>query len=213
MPRNSLGLAGVMAATVAAMSAQADYLDTIGYSDLQARHGTNLASGAGVTVAQVEAFPQGTSDYLANTNDFPDKTFTGRVGAIDTSGSVSSGVTSYPVTISMDAAPENLYPNMSASASIITDTKDDVVMVPNAAVQTQNNQSTVRVMKNGEVRQVEVETGLSNDTNTEIISGIKEGDTVVTGQTGSASGSSPATSSPFGIGSGFRQGGNVRIGR
>lgn len=49
-------------------------LDIAGFTDLQTRYGTNLATGVGVAVAQVEA-PEGTN-YLANTNNFPAKAFT-----------------------------------------------------------------------------------------------------------------------------------------
>lgn len=62
----------------------ASHLETAGFLDLQARYGTNLATGAGVTVAQVEA-PEGTN-YLANTNLFLGKTFTPLSGASGFSG-------------------------------------------------------------------------------------------------------------------------------
>lgn len=135
---------------------------------------------------------------------FPNKTYTGKVISIDTTGSVSSGVTTYPTIISLDLPPENLYPNMSASASIITNTKDNVVMIPSAAVQTQNDESTVRVLKNGVVQTVTVETGIANDTDIEIISGISEGDTVITGQTTTTT---QTGTSPFSGTRGFGAGG------
>jgi len=146
---------------------------------------------------------------------FADKTFTGRVTALDTTGSTSSGVTSYPVTITLDTSVEGMYPNMAVNATIITSIKHDVVLVPSTAVQTVNDVSTVRVMSNNQVSSVPVEIGDSNDTQTEILSGIKEGQIVVTGQTGGTgsstssrtSGSSGATgNSPFGVG-GFGGGG------
>jgi len=70
-----------------------------------------------------------------------------------------------------------IYPNMAVDASIITTVKDNIVLVPNAAVQG----STLRVMKNGKLTSVDVTVGLSNDTQTEIVSGVSDGDTVVTG--------------------------------
>ena len=161
-----------------------------------------------IDVPKVEVGDRATLTFDA----FPGKTFTGKVIAIDTMGSVSSGVTSYPATISIDAAPKNLYPNMSASASIITDTKDNTILVPVSAVQTQNDQSTVRILKNGKVEQKTVEIGLSNDIQIEIVSGLSEGESVITGETG-ASQSTGQSTSPFGgrsIGGGtvFRMGGS-----
>lgn len=117
---------------------------------------------------------------------FTDKTFTGRVASINTNGSVSSGVTTYPATITFDTTVENMYPNMSLSATIITNIKNDVLLVPSSAVSTINGESTVRVMKDGKVNNVPVTTGDQNDTQIEITSGLSEGDSVVTGQTGGA---------------------------
>jgi macrolide-specific efflux system membrane fusion protein len=139
---------------------------------------------------------------------FPDKTFTGHVSAINTNGSVSSGVTEYPTTISFDSAPSNIYPNMGVNATIITNIKDDVLLVPTSAIQSSNGQSTVRVIKNGQVQTIDVTVGDSNDTQTEIQSGLQEGDMVVTSVVTPTTGSS-TTTSPFGGGGGF---GGVRAG-
>lgn len=135
----------------------------------------------------------------------PDKTFTGKVISIDTVGTVSSGVTSYPAVIAFDTDAENIYPNMSAQVSIITNTKGNVLLVPTSAVQTQNGVSSVRVLKNGTPESVEVETGLSSGTQTEIVSGLNEGDTIVTTSTALTTGRTTGaqTISPFsGLGGG-----------
>ena len=140
-----------------------------------------------VNLSEIDAPTVKVGDKATLTFDaFSGKTFTGKVTSIDTSGSVSSGVTTYPATITLDSPPEVLYPNMSVSAAIITHTKDDVITVSTAAVQTQDDQSTVRILKDGKVQTVDVETGLSNDTQIEIVSGINEGDTVITGQSSSS---------------------------
>ena len=111
----------------------------------------------------------------------PGKTFTGKVIAIDTTGTVSSGVVNYPVTIQLDSSIDGVLANMSVTANILTNFKDSVVMVPNAAISAATDGSvTVRVMKNGQVESVPVEVGISNDTVTEIPSGLSEGDEVVT---------------------------------
>jgi multidrug efflux pump subunit AcrA (membrane-fusion protein) len=129
----------------------------------------------------------------------PDKTFTGKVISIDTTGSISSGVTSYPAVIAFDSAIENIYPNMSATARIITATKADVLLVPTSAVKTQNGESTVQVLENGSPHSQIVEIGLRSNTQTEIVSGITEGQTVITSTTArnSAQSTRNQTSSPF----------------
>jgi RND family efflux transporter MFP subunit len=128
---------------------------------------------------------------------FPDKTFTGKVAAINTTGSVSSGVTSYPVTLTFDAALPTIYPNMTISASVITNVKSDALLVPSSAVQTTDGESTVQILKDGNVTSVSVEIGDSNDTHTAILSGLVEGDTVIT-STSATSSTQNNTSSPFG---------------
>lgn len=142
---------------------------------------------------------------------FADKTFTGEVVSIDTIGSVTTGVTTYPAIIKLDTIVEGLLPNMSASATIITATKPDVLLIPATAVQIQNGTSTVQVMRNRKITTVEVTTGLTSDTQTEIVSGLNEGDEVVTAvntanTTRSTTNQSNSPFSPFGrSGGGNRQ--------
>ena len=107
----------------------------------------------------------------------PGKTYTGKVAGINKTGVVSSGVTNYPATIKMETLIPELLPNMSASANIIVVVKPDVLLVPSETIQNQS----VRILKNGKRETRAVETGLSSNTQTEIISGLAEGEIVVTG--------------------------------
>ncbi len=139
----------------------------------------------------------------------PDKTYTGNVVSIDTSGTVSSGVTTYPTVIKLDTEASEILPNMVSSANIITTVKDNVLLVPAASVHIQDEESFVRRMKNGKTEQIRVETGIASETQIEIISGLSEGDVIITGstQTGNSQ-QQNRTQSPFG---GFG-GGNIRFG-
>jgi multidrug efflux pump subunit AcrA (membrane-fusion protein) len=128
----------------------------------------------------------------------------------------------YPVVIQLDTAVPELFVNMSAQASIVTHIQDSVVLVPTAAVQTQGQQKVVRIMKNGTPQMVIVETGQASDTQVAIISGVQEGDEVVTSviNTTQSSQRASGSQSPFsGLGFGGRTGGfggggtNVRISR
>ena len=111
---------------------------------------------------------------------FPDLTFTGEVLAINTNGQSTSGVTSYPTIIVFDTGLPNMYPNMTVNANILIDSKQDVLIIPTSAILIGIESSTVKVIKNNQITEVVVETGLSDDTNTEIISGLSIGDTVIT---------------------------------
>ncbi len=144
---------------------------------------------------------------------YPDMSFTGKVLAVDTSGSSNSGVTSYSVIIALDPIDVTVYPNMAISANIITDFKADVLSVPSTAITTSDSVSTVKVMKDNQVSTLTVETGITGNSQTEIISGLSEGDQVVTSTIKSSSNSkstSSSTTSVFGTSIG---GGQLRMAR
>jgi len=103
----------------------------------------------------------------------------------------------------IDTTASNIYPfrpGMSATIDILTETREDVISVPISAVTTrvkgedkvknqQNDQTefiepeekleVVFVLKDGIVRQVEVKTGIQDNTSIEILEGIAAGDEVV----------------------------------
>src|SRR5581483_7012682 len=155
-----------------------------------------------VNLSEVDAAKVKSGDKATITFDaLPNKTYTGKVIGINTTGTVSSGVTSYRTTIALDTSDDHILPNMSATASIITDIKDNVLTVPTAAVQSSGGVSMVRVLKNGQISQVQVTTGETSDTDTEIDSGLNEGDTVVVGFVASGG---TSTASPFSNSNPFR---------
>lgn len=113
----------------------------------------------------------------------PDLTATGKVYEIADTGSSSSGVVTFDVWISLDVADEGLRSGMSAAATVVTNIAKDALVVSNAAVKTANDGSYyVQVMKDGatDPTNVTVETGLASATQTQILSGLSEGDVVVT---------------------------------
>lgn len=136
---------------------------------------------------------------------FPDHTLTGTVLAVNTSGSVNSGVTSYTASILLDKADLDIYTNMALSAQIITASIDDVVMIPTVAIKTTNGQKTVQVLRNKKVETQIVEVGASNDTQTIIKTGISEGEEVITSTSIKSTGTGAKSSnSLFGGGGGMR---------
>lgn len=166
---------------------------------------------AQVNISEIDSVNVSEGQKVTMTLDaFPTSTFTGKIVSINTNGMTSSGVTSYPAVISFDISNDHMYPNMAVAAKIITNVKNDVVFVPSASIQTTNGQPTVRVIKNGTVTSTQVETGLVSDTDTEITSGISQGDTVVTGTI--ATSTSGGATSPFGRSLGGFGGGGGRGG-
>lgn len=117
----------------------------------------------------------------------------GKVEKMDSLGTITQGVVSYNVTIGLDTLDSRIKSEMSVSASIITNVKNDIISVPNSAIKTDSNSSYVEILNNDVPKQKTVEIGLSNNTSTEIISGLNVGDEIIT-QTIS-SGAASATAS------------------
>lgn len=112
-----------------------------------------------------------------------DLTIDGTVAKIDADGATSSGVVSYGVTISLDSQDDRVANGMTASADIIVSEADKVLVIASTAINTrESGQSYVEVLSGGVPRQVTVEIGLTNDTESEVVSGLKAGDEVVTGE-------------------------------
>lgn len=138
-----------------------------------------------------------------------DKTYTGVVTTVDRIGTVTSNVTSYTVNIKLDTKSPDILPNMAATADIAIATKVDVLMAPSSAITTQGGQSLAKTLKNGVEVDVPVEIGISSDTETEIVSGLSEGETVITGTVATTTSTPATTRSVFSTG-GF--GGAIRGG-
>jgi HlyD family secretion protein len=142
-------------------------------------------------------------------------TSTGKVEKMDSLGTLTSGVVDYNVTIGFDSLDPRIRPEMSVSAAIITGVKQDVILVPNSAVKTQNGNSYVQVLSGQTPQSVNVEVGLSDNTQTEIVSGINVGDNVVTQtinpKTTTAATTTTTTSAAGGAARGGAGGGGLRI--
>jgi len=164
--------------------------------------GTSIAKivtkdvAASISLNEVDAAKISLDQKVIITFDaISDLSITGKVSGIDTLGTVSQGVVSYNTEISFDTQDSRVKPGMSVSANIITETKQNVLMVPNSAVKTKNGNNYVLIpdkkqslnsslSNQGFVfatapAQKTVEIGISDDTNTEIVSGLSEGDQVV----------------------------------
>ncbi len=107
------------------------------------------------------------------------RTLTGKVTQIAAAGTLQQGVVNYPVTVALTEADPMVRPGMTANVNVIVERKDNVLVVPNRAIRTQGRQRFVTVAYQGQMIQVPVQTGMTSDSQTEILSGLKEGDEVV----------------------------------
>lgn len=109
-------------------------------------------------------------------------TLRGIVRRVDTIGTEIGGVIRYGVYIELLDQHQDLRPGMSIDATITTARREGVMTVPNAAVKPYKGGRAVRVpgSKKGDVEYVPVTIGMRGESNTEIVSGVEMGQTVIT---------------------------------
>jgi len=118
---------------------------------------------------------------LMTLDAFPREEFFGEIVHIDSAETIVDGVVYYKVKSTIDTKDTNVKSGMTADIIIITDSKEDVLIIPRRAVTEKDGKSMVKVPVNEDFQEIEVETGLvGSDGNIEIISGLKEGDEVIT---------------------------------
>jgi HlyD family secretion protein len=134
-----------------------------------------------VTVSEVDINTVNVGDPASITFDaIPAKAYHGTVTQVGDSGTTSSGVVRFNVTVTLSDIDEQVKPGFSAITTIVTDQVTDVLLIPTAAIRTINNQKMLIVMRNGVPTPVAVVLGPASDAFTALISGdIQEGDLVV----------------------------------
>jgi HlyD family secretion protein len=130
---------------------------------------------------------------------YPNKTFPGLVTEVASSpikrNGISGGGTTeavnFEVKIQVENPPPGVRPGFSASADIITGTRPKALAIPIQALVVREkpgsgagkpqDEEGLFVVSNGAVKFAKVTTGLSGDSQIEIVSGAKEGEQIVTG--------------------------------
>lgn len=106
--------------------------------------------------------------------------FPGQVTFIDPAETIIQDVVYYKVKVMFVSHSEEVKPGMTANIDIVTAEKNDVLVVPARAVK-QNSIKYVDLLVNNQEVEAEVVTGLRGDGGlVEIVSGLKEGDVVIT---------------------------------
>ncbi len=147
------------------------------------------------------------------------KEYTGVVTKVSVAGTTSGGTTVYPVTVRIDET-DGLLPGMNVDAEIVISEADNVLAIPNGAVNrnnlvliTKDSPSAANAVEQENMEApegyvyVEVETGLSDDDYVEVVSGLQEGDTVAYIRV--VSSSDDTMMMPMGMGGGMEGGGGM----
>ncbi len=157
---------------------------------------TDLSSfEATVTLAEADIASVKVGQKATMTFDaLPDLTLTGKVESVDSAGTVSQGVVSYTVTIVPDVANDSVKGGMTVTADIITSVTSDALVVPSTAVKSDSSGGNyVQILTDGSPVSQTVVVGTSNDSYTQITSGLTEGQKVVTATINPSAGSTATT--------------------
>jgi HlyD family secretion protein len=109
----------------------------------------------------------------------PDEEVKGEVAFISLVGTTQAGVVFYDTTITLENPVEELRDGMTATAEVIIERRDDVLLIPNKAIRGTLENPTAKVYIDEQVEEREITLGLTDGINTEVLSGLEEGEEVV----------------------------------
>lgn len=142
----------------------------------------NLHVEANISEANIALLKEGQSIEITFDALGSDRVFPGTVQSVNPASTVVSGVVNYKVIATLEKM-EEIKPGMTANLTILAGQKPGVLAIPQRAV-IQNGEKKVRLITDAKkkvFREVEVETGMEADGGlVEVVSGLKEGEEVVT---------------------------------
>lgn len=140
-------------------------------------------------IAQVQENQIVTFTTLAD----PNRTYQGIIQSVDPAlttltdnnyneQSSNSDAVYYYANVVIDNSDGSLRIGMTTQGRIIIMEKNDVLLAPTTAIKQRKGRKIIEILEDGKAVEKEVETGLSDSQNTEIISGLNEGDQIITAQ-------------------------------
>ena len=116
---------------------------------------------------------------------------------------VEQGIVTYAVEAALIGVGEDVasrpVPGMNGSAVLVTEERKDILTVPNRAIRRRGDEVVVEVMVDGKTEIRPVQTGLSDTENTEVVSGLADGDLAVVPGTAQANQEQEQETLPEGI--------------
>lgn len=111
----------------------------------------------------------------------PNTRLAGTISRIAVLGRDQDGIVSYDVEVRLDENDVRVRHGMTAEAAVVVEERRNVLVVPNLFIRLdrRNNQAFVNVYKeDGNLEEIEVGLGLQGQDNSEIVSGLSEGDVI-----------------------------------
>jgi HlyD family secretion protein len=105
----------------------------------------------------------------------------GEIEQIASTAQMDAGVVSYPVTVRLTATDALLRAGMTANVQIITERREDILLVPNrfVSIDRLTGRTYVDRLVGNEVQPIEIQIGLRDETYSEVLAGLQEGDVIV----------------------------------
>jgi len=103
----------------------------------------------------------------------------GKVSQVASAATVTSGVATFAVTVTLTDLNNALHAGTSAAVSIIVNQVSQVLTIPTSAVRTSGVGSTVQVLVGGKAQARAVTLGATDALRTQVASGLNAGDQVV----------------------------------
>lgn len=149
---------------------------------------TKMQIEVNVSEADIGKVKEG-QEVIYTLDGYPDSEFKGKVTQVRISPTTVSNVVTYSVIVGVDNEDLKLKPGMTANVSIITNKSENVLCVPNIALKfTPNTEGQkfknqgIWIMQEHKPLRIDIKTGASDDSSTEVISAkLNEGTKVITG--------------------------------
>lgn len=121
---------------------------------------------------------------------------TGKITTIAPAANTTSGVVGYSARVDFSDSDPRLLVGMTANLTIVTDQRENVLIVPNSALLPKGTGRVVQVVgADGQPQEIDVTIGISDGIVSEVLSGLEEGQTIIATPT---SRTNDGPSGPFG---------------
>lgn len=111
----------------------------------------------------------------------PGEELAGEIEQIASTAQLDTGIVSYQVTVHLAPTDAPLRSGMTANVEIVIERREDVLLVPNRFVRIDRltGRAFVDQLVGNEVRPIEIQIGMRDETFSEVLAGLEEGDIIV----------------------------------
>lgn len=111
----------------------------------------------------------------------PGEMLAGEIDQIASTAQMDTGIVSYKMTVRLAPTDAPLRAGMTANVDVVTERREDVLLVPNRFVRIDRltGQTFVDKLVGNEIQPIEIQVGLRDETYSEVLAGLQAGDSIV----------------------------------